>query len=262
MSATPSTEPLQIAHRSAGTGPPELVIVHGWAGSAAYFEELVEALDLEQVRATSLDLSGHGDSPDADGDWSLDRIDDAILSVADAVDARKPVLLGFSMGGKFVQHFALRHPDRVAALVLVAGTQASSLALPPDLLDSWYAAAGDAAAFEALVRPFLTGPVDPAALERFAHEAARASLPALRGTMQTTLETDFSNELAALDLPTLVVAGGRDEFFTVELLRDTIVSKIRGARMAIVDCGHEIPLERPRELAAIVEAFLAGLRTS
>jgi hypothetical protein len=30
--------------------------------------------------------------------------------------------------------------------------------------------------------------------------------------------------------------------------------------MAIVDCGHEIPLERPRELAAIVEAFLAGLR--
>jgi pimeloyl-ACP methyl ester carboxylesterase len=166
------------------------------------------------------------------------------------------------MGGKLVQHFALRHPDRVAALVLVAGTQASSLALPPDLLDSWYACAGDVTAFEALVRPFLTGPVDSAALERFASEAARASVTALRSAMQTTLETDFSSELAALDLPTLVVAGGRDEFFTVELLRDTIVSKIRGARMAIVDCGHEIPLERPRELAALVEAFLAGLRTS
>ena len=81
MSATPSTEPLQIAYRSAGAGPPELLLVHGWAGSGAYFEELIDALD----------LSGHGDSPDVDGDWSLERIDDAILSVADAVGAQRSV---------------------------------------------------------------------------------------------------------------------------------------------------------------------------
>jgi pimeloyl-ACP methyl ester carboxylesterase len=59
-----------------------------------------------------------------------------------------------------------------------------------------------------------------------------------------------------------VVAGARDDFFTVELLRDTIHSQIRGARMAIIDCGHEIPLERPRELAALLEAFLAGLEAA
>jgi pimeloyl-ACP methyl ester carboxylesterase len=39
----------------------------------------------------------------------------------------------------------------------------------------------------------------------------------------------------------------------------TSVSHIKGARMVILDCGHEIPLERPRELAALIEAFLAGL---
>lgn len=59
-----------------------------------------------------------------------------------------------------------------------------------------------------------------------------------------------------------MVAGARDDFFTVELLRDTIHSQIRGARMAIIDCGHEIPLERPRELAALLEAFLAGLEAA
>ena len=32
-----------------------------------------------------------------------------------------------------------------------------------------------------------------------------------------------------------------------------------GGYMVILDCGHEIPLERPRELAALIEAFLAGL---
>jgi pimeloyl-ACP methyl ester carboxylesterase len=261
MFTTRSAEQLEIAYRSAGTGPPDLLLVHGWAGSGAYFDETIAALDLEQVRAVSLDLRGHGESPGGDGDWSLDRIDDAILSVAAAVGAAQPVLLGFSMGGKFVQHFALRHRHRVAGLILVAGTQAVSMTLPPELLEDWYARAGDGEAMKELVRSFLTGPVDEAALDRFGREAARASLPALQGTLRTTLDADFSSELSSLDVPTLVVAGGRDEFFTVELLRDTIVSRIRGARMAVVDCGHEIPLERPRELAGLIEAFLAGLGT-
>jgi pimeloyl-ACP methyl ester carboxylesterase len=258
MSATSSTE-LAIAHRSTGTGPPELVFVHGWGGSGVYYDETIAALDLDQVRATSLDLSGHGESSGGDAEWTLDRIDDEILSVLDAIRAERSILLGYSMGGKFVQHFALRHPDRVAALVLVAGSQASPMTIPDDVLEGWYAGAGNAEAIRQLILPFLTGPVDEAALDRFAREAARASLPALKGTMRVTLDADFSGELASLDLPTLVVVGGRDEFMTVQLLRDEIASKIKGARMVILDCGHEIPLERPRELASLIEAFLAGL---
>jgi non-heme chloroperoxidase len=260
MSVTHSTE-RTIAHRSAGTGPPELVFVHGWAGSGIYYDETIAALDLDQVRATSLDLSGHGDSPAGDGDWTLDRIDGEILAVLDTIGAKRFVLLGYSMGGKFVQHFALRHPDRVEGLILVAGTQASAMVIPDDVLEDWYARAGDAVALRDLVLPFLTGPVEDAALDRFAREAARASLPALRGTMRATLDNDFSSELVSLDVPTLVVAGGRDEFMTMDLLRDEITAKIKGARMVVLDCGHEIPLERPRELAALVEAFLAGLRS-
>ena len=259
MSATPSSE-LAIAHRSTGTGPPELVFVHGWAGSGLYYDETVAALDLETVRATSFDLSGHGDSPGGDGEWTLDRVDDEILSVVDAIGADRSVLLGYSMGGKFVQHFALRRPDRVAGLILVAGTQASAMAVPDEVLEGWYACAGNADAMRQLLLPFLTGPVDEAVLDRFAREAARASLPALKGTMRATLETDFSGELVSLDVPTLVVAGGLDEFMPVQLLRDEIASKIKGARMVILDCGHEIALERARELAALIEAFLAGVR--
>jgi pimeloyl-ACP methyl ester carboxylesterase len=77
--------------------------------------------------------------------------------------------------------------------------------------------------------------------------------------MRATIDTDFADELGSLDVPTLVVVGGRDEFMPVQLLRDEIASKINGARMVILDCGHEIPLERPRELASLIEAFLAGI---
>src|SRR5436309_8819695 len=166
MSVTPSTESA-VVHRSAGTGPPELVFVHGWAGSGVYYDETIAALDLEHVRATSLDLSGHGDSAGGEGEWTLDRIDDEILTVVDAIGAERSVLLGYSMGGKFVQHFALCHPDRVAGLILVAGTQASAMVIPDEMLEGWYAAAGNADAMGDLIRPFLTGPVDEAALDRF-----------------------------------------------------------------------------------------------
>ena len=257
MSVTLSAE--QTAYRSSGTGPPELLFVHGWGGSGVYFDETIAALDLAHVRATTLDLAGHGESPGGDGGWALESIDEAILSVADAIGAKRSVLLGFSMGGKFVQHFALRHPDRVAGLILVAGTQASPIPLPPELLADWYGRAGDADAIKEMLSTFLTGPVDEDALDRFGRQFARIPRAALEGSLQTTIETDFSGELEHLDVPTLVVAGARDEFFTVDLLHATIASLIPRARMAIVDCGHEVPLERPRELAALVEAFLAGL---
>src|SRR5690349_22639238 len=192
MSVTPSVESA-IAHRSAGTGPPELVFVHGWAGSGLYYDETIAALDLDHVRATSLDLSGHGDSPGGEGEWTLDRIDGEILGVVDSIGVERCVLLGYSMGGKFVQHFALRHRDRVAGLILVAGTQASAMALPDELLEGWYAAAGNADAFKALTQPFLTGPVDEAPFDRFAREAARAALPAVRGSMRATLGSVLSD---------------------------------------------------------------------
>ena len=50
--------------------------------------------------------------------------------------------------------------------------------------------------------------------------------------------------------------------FTPELLRDAVVAPLPSARLALVDAGHEIPIELPGELASLVEAFLAGLNPS
>jgi hypothetical protein len=42
------------------------------------------------------------------------------------------------------------------------------------------------------------------------------------------------------------------------MLRSAVVAPLAGARLALIDCGHEIPMEAPAELAALIEAFLAG----
>jgi pimeloyl-ACP methyl ester carboxylesterase len=60
-------------------------------------------------------------------------------------------------------------------------------------------------------------------------------------------------------MPSLVVGGVQDQIFGPDMLRLTVVDGLPHARLALLDCGHEIPVELPRELAAIIEAFLAGL---
>jgi non-heme chloroperoxidase len=260
MSTTLSADGVEVAYRIVGTGPPDLVFLHGWAGSAAYFEESFAALDLERARGIGIDLSGHGQSPSHDTAWSLEGIDAAVLSVADAAGAERFVAVGYSMGAKFALHLAVTHPDRVAALVLVSGTPAGTIPIPPEVLEDWYARAGDVGAMKDLVIPFLTGPVDDAAHDRFARDAARVPRSALEGTMKVTVESDFASTLPSITVPTLVVAAAHDTLFTPKLLRESLIDQIPGARLALVDCGHEIPLERPGEFAALIEAFLAGLR--
>lgn len=68
------------------------------------------------------DLRGHGDSeaPDGAAAYSIDRVVADLLAVAEATTRGAPfVAAGLSFGGLASLHFAVRHPDRVAALVLV-----------------------------------------------------------------------------------------------------------------------------------------------
>jgi len=67
------------------------------------------------------------------------------------------------------------------------------------------------------------------------------------------------DRLQSIKTPTLVVAGEHDPILSPAILRETVVSPISGARMVVLDCAHEIPLEQPHTLAALVEAFVAGL---
>lgn len=261
MPVARSADGVEISYRVVGDGQPAVLFMHGWAGSGAYFDETLGHLDLSRLRAITFDFRGHGESARTDGGYTLDHFDDDVLAVADDAGADTFVLVGYSMSGKFAQHLACSRPDRVRACILVAGTSASELPLPPELLADWYGRAGSADRMLDLLDAYLTGPVDPAARERFGREAARAPLVALEGTMDAVCSTSFAERLGAVTMPTLVLGGALDTLFTPEALREGVLAPLPNARLALLDCGHEIPLERPALFAALIEAFLAGLGT-
>ena len=64
----------------------------------------------------------------------------------------------------------------------------------------------------------------------------------------------------ARDLPTLIIGGIHDPIFSPDALRYGVAAPFRKARIALLDSNHEAPIEQPREFAALIQAFVAGLQ--
>lgn len=259
MPAAITDDGTSIAFESAGEGPPDVLCLHGWAGSARYFEATVAQLDLSRVRAVTADLRGHGRSGPAGDRYPLDQIAADALAVADAAGLGEFVVLGFSMSAKFAQYLALAAPERVLGLILVAGCPAGEIPLPAELTDDWLAREGDARRMAELAELYASNPIEPELLERFGQDAAVVGRAALEGSLHAAIATSFADRVGAITAPALVVGGIHDEMFTPDLLRQAVVAPLGSARLALVDAGHEIALELPHQLAALIEAFLAGL---
>jgi pimeloyl-ACP methyl ester carboxylesterase len=102
-----------------------VLLVHSFAGSSAHWKAQLAHLR-RRHRALALDLRGHGrsDPPDS-GDWGVPAFAEDIEAVADALELRRFVLVGHSLGGAAACDYAGKHPRKVAGLVL-AGTPGKS----------------------------------------------------------------------------------------------------------------------------------------
>jgi pimeloyl-ACP methyl ester carboxylesterase len=227
-----SADGAKIAFQVQGEGPLALLFMHGWAGSGGYWDDLLRELDLTGLRAIAYDLRGHGASDKRDG---------------------------FSMGAKFAQFVACTHGARVLGQLLVAGCPACEIPFPAEVRRDWSSRAGDATRLREVTSAYITRPVRAEVLDRWAADAAMISESVLDESLRICTDESFADRAAALRTPTLVVAGVHDPIFSPEMLQQTVVGTITGARMAVVDSNHEIPIEAPRELAGLISAFVAGL---
>src|SRR6476620_7521914 len=204
MSVVTTDDGSALSFASVGEGPPNLLCLHGWAGSGRYFDATVEHLDLTRVRVVTFDVRGQrrsGLAPEGSGHDE---------TAADAAGLDDFVVLGFSMGGKFAQYLSLLAPDRVVGQILVAGSPASEIPLPPEVMEDWLSREGDPERMAAIVEPFVTQAIEPRILERFGEDAATVSGAALKGTLDAVCATSFANRVGEIAAPTLVVGGSGD----------------------------------------------------
>ena len=104
-------------------GPDGLVfvLVHGLGGRWQHWTENIPEL-AEHGRVIAVDLPGFGRSEPLRGGYSIDAFADAIAELVTRLKLPRVVIVGHSIGGPLAARFAGRHPERVGAIVLAAGT--------------------------------------------------------------------------------------------------------------------------------------------
>jgi len=241
-----------------GAGPPTLLL-HGIGNYGRYWDPFADAVS-GRLRLVAPDARGHGESgrpPDgyAPADFTADA-----LAVLDAAAIHRAVVVGHSMGGLHSINLAARHPERVRALVIV---DASPDPLPEGAERAQRLLTGRPARFRDRVeaRAYLerTSPGYPAAVYEnrlafaFRQENGelvwRSDRAALERIMTRRMPTeDRWDMLAAIACPTLVVRGTRSNVLSEEVAQE-MVRALADGRLMEVDAGHNVPLDRPRELA-------------
>lgn len=258
---------LSLHAELSGEGAP-LVLLHGFTGSAGSWSTVRELLEPGR-RVVAVDLPGHGRSsaPPSASRYALPRLADDVARLLDALALERVALLGYSLGGRAALHFALRHADRLTALVLESASPGIA-----DEGERTQRVASDEALAESLEREGITAfvdrwealplwesqralpaPVRAALRARRLAGDARGLANSLRGA-GAGAEPSVAGELKALRVPTLVVAGSLDTKYVA--IGHELAGAIPGARLAVVEgAGHAVHLERPGELAALVRDF-------
>lgn len=188
--------------------------------------------------------------------------DDTLEGMARRVLAEAPgqfVLLGFSMGGFVARVLALMAPERVTGVAFVASS-AREYSEAERVRRRAGALPGD--------KPRKANPgaalglhpdreTDPALLDRLRSMQRRLG-PDVRARQSALIRKDGYADLERITCPSLVVACRQDRLRTLAET-ERMARHLPHARFEMIeDCGHMAPLERPRELAAVIASWVAA----
>jgi len=267
---TVATPRARLSILEAGDGP-AVIAIHGLGATKGSFLPTVAAL-ADRFHVIAPDLPGFGDSdkPVA-APYDARYFAEAIIDLMDALDLDRAHVVGNSLGGRIALELALREPDRVGRLVLLAPSmawrrqrtwapllrfvrpelglvqitprpivQAIVHHLIPRADEGWTAAGVD---------EFLRAYMTPAGRAAFYAAARHIYLEAPDGAQ------GFWPRLRGLRPEALFVWGRRDTLVPIAFARH-VTDALPRARHLELDCGHVPQVERPRETHAAIRAFL------
>jgi pimeloyl-ACP methyl ester carboxylesterase len=261
---------VRVHYQEKGEGAP-LVLLHGYTASTFAWKDVFEPLS-EQFRVIAVDMKGFGFSGKPDGDYTRRAQGDLVIRLLDHLKIDRAILCGNSMGGEVSMNAAVRHSDRVSALILVdssgvtvggGGSVAPGVAswpvIGPALMS--LALTSDSMVRDGLRQCFYDKSIvtdeqvaayyRPLKTRDGQHAAYLARAQAAINTIEP--------EISKIAQPTLIIWGAEDELIPPEAGR-RLNSLIAGSRLVVFDkCGHVPQAEMPGRFAGEVKSFVASL---
>lgn len=261
---------MELFHRIIGDhdprgGIPPLVVLHGLLGSSDNWQTLGLRWSTDRP-VVLVDQRNHGRSPHHPSHTYPDLVLD-LLDTLDSLGVERADLLGHSMGGKTVMHFADRHPSRCRQLIVA---DMAPVAYPPHHVPLFDAMMGlDLSAFdkrstveaelakriaEPGIRQFLLKGLYRPEPTRFAW---RSNLPILRRHL-----ADMTSliPLGNVEVRTLAIYGARSGYVVGRGL-DAMRSHFTRLEEVALDAGHWLHAEQPAAFHDAAVGFLEGAGT-
>jgi pimeloyl-ACP methyl ester carboxylesterase len=244
--------------------PPATLLLHGIGNYGRYWDFFAEAV-AGRLHLVAPDARGHGESGrPADAYAPPEFVADAV-AILDALAVDPALVVGHSMGGTHAIRLAAAHPDRVARLVVVdsapepmaeGSERARRLSLErPERFEY----ADEALAYLRRTSPGYSEDVYANRMRWLFREDAgdvvwRSSHEALASIFSKARRDELWDALRAIRCPVLLVRGTRSNVLSADVAK-RMLETLRDGRLIELDAGHNVALDRPKELAAAVVAF-------
>lgn len=247
MNTITTKENIQIAYKDLGKGQP-VIFSHGWPLSADVWDAQIAFLVDKGYRAIAHDRRGHGRSTQVAENNTMDQYADDLAQLIEQLDLKNVILVGHSTGGGEVTRYLGRHgTKRVAKAVLVGAVPPLMLktannpnGLPMEVFDGIRKSTFDnRAQFFKDITPLFYG---------YNREGAKASegiqqsfwLQGMMGGLKPQLdsikqfsETDFTEDLKKIDVPTLIVHGDDDQIVPIGISGLISAKLVKGAELKV-----------------------------
>ena len=253
-----SVNGLNLYYEVHGVGEP-LILLHGGVGAIQMFGEVLPFL-AQNRQVVAVDLQAHGRTADIDRPLRYELMADDIAALIKHMGIEEADVMGYSLGGGAALRTAIGHPEVVRKLVLVS---------TPFKSDGWYPEilAGMGQMGSQVAEPMKQTPM----YQQYASIAPKPEdWPVLLTKLGELLRQDYdwSNDVAAIKAPTLIVVGDADSIRTAhavaffELLGGGKVdagwdgSAMSNARLAILPAMTHYNIYSSPQLSAVVVPFL------
>jgi pimeloyl-ACP methyl ester carboxylesterase len=230
---------------------PLILLVHGAGGSSRHWQPLLFRLN-SKIISLAVDLPGHGATSGTVPN-SVEIAADFLDAFLTALGIKQPICyVGQSLGGLIGLQFALKYPQRVERLVLMA--TAAKIQLHPDFLASALSSEWDLSTLRQSFAPQIPESLKDLVLHEFQHTRLSPDATDFMGLSQIDLQKAIAN----IQIPTLILTGDDDVIISPRKGKQLQKQLPHAQLVNISGAGHYLQVEEPTKVAEEIQSFLLG----